>query len=303
MLRKSFLLMFIFSFMITLPLLAQNEEDENNEDDEQESEWNWDWDNDWWDWKHGRPFIEMNYGLGEPKHDKLTNKFANVGLAELKLGYSSIYDLEDEGSIIEFNDRYSFASRIAVNIQSDKAGTNELESEMWRFGFGRRSGYGYNFENVRILPYSQNAAVWSQLEMKEYPLNESAEDIVDTEILKRFDKNFRFGTLTEGGIRFEVGSLISLNAGYEATVVFPRHLVWKHLGSFIIETAGIEALDKFIDEIIDSSPAAGPIINFLLKNGFSYAFYTLKKEKMNWPFNTEAPFTYETLKFGVTFTF
>ncbi|MEW6196443.1 MAG: hypothetical protein AB1521_14935 [Bacteroidota bacterium] len=313
MLKKYFQLLLLFSFMITLPAFAQNEDDENDEDDEWDSGWNWDWDwdNDWWDWQHGKPLIELNYGLGEPGHDKLTNKLAKVGLVELKLGYASVYNLEEDGNVIEFNDKFSFASKAAVNLQSEKDGTNELESEMWRFGFGRRSGYGYDLETVRILPYAQNAAVWSQLEMKEYPVTESplpgfpilVENITDTEILKRFDKSFRFGTLTEGGIRFEVGSLLSLNAGYEASVIFPRHMVWKHLGSLIIETAGLEALDNFIDEVIDSSPAAGPIVNFLLKNGFSYAFYTLKKEKMNWPFNTEAPLTYETFKFGVTFTF
>jgi hypothetical protein len=54
---------------------------------------------------------------------------------------------------------------------------------------------------------------------------------------------------------------------------------------------------------MDSSPVAGPIMNFLLKGGYSYAFYKLKSEKMNWPFNTETPLTYETIKFGLTFSF
>lgn len=309
MFKKSLLYFLLLSFIITIPLAAQNEEDENNEDDEWDSEWNWDWDDDWWEWERGKPFIEFNYGLGKPKHDKLTNNLAKVGFAELKLGYASFYNFEED--VIDFNERFFFVTKIGTKLQSEKTKLNELENEMWRFGFGRRSGYGYNFGNFKILPYAQNAAVWSQLDMKEFPITVSPlpgfpipiENFNDTEILNRFNKSFRFGTLTEGGIRFEIGSFLSLNAGYEAAVVFPRHMVWKHLGSLIIETAGLEALDKFIDEVIDSSPAAGPIVNFLLKNGFSYAFYTLKKEKMNWPFNTEAPLTYETFKIGITFTF
>jgi hypothetical protein len=40
-----------------------------------------------------------------------------------------------------------------------------------------------------------------------------------------------------------------------------------------------------------------------LKGAYQYAFYTLTKDKMNWPFNTESPLTYENFKFGVTLTF
>ena len=193
-------------------------------------------------------------------------------------------------------------------MQSEKANYDELNSELYRFGFGRRSGYGYDFNSIRILPYTENAAVWSKLDMKDYPVSVLAllnigDAANDSEILDRFNKEIRFGTLSEGGIRLEAGRFISFNAGYEAAVIFPRHLFWKQMLSFAIEAGGLAALDNFVDEILDSSPAAAPIVNFILKNGFSYAFYTLKKEKMNWPFNTEAPLTYETVKFGVTFTF
>ena len=69
-----------------------------------------------------------------------------------------------------------------------------------------------------------------------------------------------------------------------------------------IEWIGVGAVEIFTKEVLESSPAAGPIVSFVLKNGLSYAFYTFKKQKMNWPFNTETPLTYETLKLGVTFT-
>ena len=62
-------------------------------------------------------------------------------------------------------------------------------------------------------------------------------------------------------------------------------------------------LDNFIDEVSDSSPYATPVVDFLLNNGLSYAFFTLKKDRMNWPFETEAPLTYETIKLGITITF
>lgn len=198
--------------------------------------------------------------------------------------------------------------KLKQNYIPKKAKYDELTFNLFRFGFGKRTGYGYDFNSVRILPYTQEAAVWSKLDMKDYPVSIFPtilynDAINDTEILQRYDGQFRFGTLNEGGIRLELASLISFNAGYETAVVFPRHLFWKHLASYAIESIAQHTLDNFIREVVASSPYAGPIVNFVLKNGLSYAFYTFKKEKMNWPFNTETPLTYEGIKFGVTFTF
>jgi len=101
----------------------------------------------------------------------------------------------------------------------------------------------------------------------------------------------------------DINKSFALDGGYEISSVFPRHLFWKHLGSFVIEQVGVGLLEQFIDEVMYSSPAAGPVVNFLLKNGFLFAFSQLKKEKMNWPFDSTSPLTHENFKFGVQFTF
>lgn len=296
--NKKLLLFSLFFITLSLSLKAQNFNLSKSN--------GWDWDDDWWHWKGGDPFIEVNWGLSKPDHQKLFSKLSNVGLLEIKLGFAS-YDEPYEEGIQYFEEKYSFLSQLSTKIRSEKRKYDELPFEILRFGFGKRNGYGYNFDNIKINPYVQSAITWSKLEMKDYPVSilpfiGAQNAIDDTEILKRYDGNFRFGTLTEGGLNFSFG-MVSLSAGYEAAVIFPRYVFWKHLGSYAIEMAGLNALDKFIDEVIDASPIAGPIVNFLLKNGYNYAFYSLKKEKMNWPFNTETPLTYETIKFGVTFTF
>lgn len=266
----------------------------------------WDWNDNFWHWKSGEPFIEINWGFGKPDHQKMFSKFSDVGIAEIKLGFANNDESYDEG-VQYFEQKYAFISQIAAKLQSGKRKFDELSSDMIRFGFGKKDGYGYTFGNISISPYVQSAIAWSKLGMKDYPVSivpfigaDRASN--DTEILKRYDNNFRFGTLNEGGVSFSL-RIISLNAGYEAAVIFPRYVFWKHVGSYAIEMAGLRALDRFIDEVIDASPLAGPIVNFLLKNGYNYIFYSLKKENMNWPFNTETPLTYETIKFGITFTF
>lgn len=273
------------------------------------------WD-DWDDWRfefsYNRPFIELNYGFGKPAHDKFNGNFSEIGAIELKLGYlkenTSIYS-----SLDKRKESYVFASKIATDLSTADLNNTEFECTLWRFGMATRNTLGYSGGSVAVLPYNQSGFVWSQLTAPEsrYPViphdqifelllpNEAS----DYKIIERYRDSFRFGTVAEGGIRVEFLNTVSINAGYEASVVFPRHLFWKHAGSYIIEKAGQGALTYFIDEITDSSPIAGPLVNFILQNGYAYAFHILKKKDMNWPFQTEAPLTYETFKFGVTFTF
>lgn len=318
MYKKLFFCLSFFLCIYIAPTFAQDEDslktecEENWYDDEDDNnccwDWDWKWGDDWWRWEKGKPAIELNYGFAEPKHDKLASKLAKAGIVEIKLGYISIGNNDD--CVFDFKENYTFASRIATALKSEKAGVDELSSDLYRFGLGRRTGYGYDFGPVRIFLYNENAAVWSKLDMDYYPSgiavpqNDQVEYVSnDNKIINRFNDEIRFGTLAEGGIRVELARTISLNAGYETAVVFPRYMAWKHLGSLIIEEAGLNVLDNFVDEVFDSSPVAAPIVNFVLKNGFSYAFYSLKKEKMNWPFKTETPLTYETFKLGITFTF
>lgn len=305
MIRKIFLCVVSLSFFTYINLSAQDE-------DSTKEKW-YDWnDNEWFEWEfHGKPFIEVNYGFGTPKHNKLISNFADVGLGEIKLGYAS-RDSYWEDDIIEFSEKYLFASKLASDLKSTSTTLGIMNSSLQRFGFAKRKGYGYRINTFRILPYHGEGFVWSRLDMKNYPAQffyrtnppmSLSDAISDTDILNRFQNAVRFGTVVEGGVRFDLASFVSLNAGFEAAVIFPRHLFWKQLGSMIIEEGAQGLLGRFIDEIADSSPYAAPIVNFLLKNGFSYAFYSLKKEKMNWPFETEAPLTYEMFKIGVTFTF
>ena len=251
------------------------------------------------------PFLELNYGLGKPLNKDITGKFSDIGLIETKLGYTSS-DLIHHDMIVDFSDKFFFLSKLSDDLKSEDKNGLEIKTSLIRFGFGERNGYGYSAEGISILPYNQNTFVWSQLDYTSpsyVTLFYLAPDTMDKKILDRYDGAFRFGTASEGGVRIEIANTVSLDAGFEASVIFPRHLFWKQLISFAIESGGQGAVDFFVDEVMDNSPAAGPIVNFVLKNALSYGFYLLKKDSMNWPFETEKPLTYETFKMGVSFTF
>jgi hypothetical protein len=94
---------------------------------------------------------------------------------------------------------------------------------------------------------------------------------------------------------------MSIDASYERSIIFPRHLFWKWTGSVLIEAAGQWAVDGFVDRVLDSAPYAAPIVSFVLKNALSYGMYELRHDKMNWPFDTVSPLAYDQFKVGLTF--
>ena len=321
MVRKIFLLASAIVLLSNMNLFAQNEKDSTddnwNDENWKDHKWNhekwFDWnDHNWFDWKSkGEPFMEINYGIGEANHKNLKSNFADIGSLELKLGFTSRSNYYEE-DIVKFKEKYVFGSRFRADLKSSSIANDEMRSDLWRFGFAMREGFAYKFNSFSIMPYHTGGFVWSRLDMidspaKIYSLTNppiTYDDAVnDTDILNRFHQVYRFGSVNEGGIRFEIFSSISLNVSYEGAVIFPRQMVWKHLGSLIIEEGTKHLLDNFIDEVGDSSPYAAPVVDFLLNNGLSYAFFTLKKDRMNWPFETEAPLTYETIKLGITITF
>ncbi len=68
----------------------------------------------------------------------------------------------------------------------------------------------------------------------------------------------------------------------------------------MLAQAGYGILDYALGKFVDDYPVAGPIINFLAKSGFLYAYYALRKNNMNWPFTTEEPLRYSGFNFGIS---
>jgi hypothetical protein len=313
-------LLFLVSVGFTKVAFAQEEDSTETEDTWDNEDWNdedWDFDDqykdfEWMDFQfHGRPSIELSYGLPQLGIKSLNTDFIKPGAAELRLGYSTLREYDDY--VIKYRNRFVFLGNFTKDLSNSPDDAIKLNVNIWRFGVGWLEGYGYQIGKSAIIPYTSNSFVWTRLELGKYYVYDPTSSLglevnskiikEDDNTLKLFNDSFRFGTMTEGGIRIRFIPLISVNAGYERAIVFPRHLFWKHVGSMAIEWAGIGAIDFFVREVMDESPAAGPIISFILKNGLSYGMYQLRREKMNWPFDSAEPLTLDTWRFGLTFTF
>lgn len=253
-----------------------------------------------------RPMIELNYGIGYPGHTNVTTDFAAVGNWDLKLGKSErkIY----KGILLDLNERYAFGSYMGTSLQNYKESVGQINTTVYRWGFGSRDGIGYGGSFLSVTPYVSQDFVWTKLnEISDSLMPASGgEPSNNYDVLKDYQDAFRFGDKSSYGIKLELGSSIQLNPYYETSVVYRRHLFWYWGGSFLVSQIGYNILSRFTDEIVENSPVLGPIVNFALKAGYLYGYYLLRQENMNWPFNpngNEPALTFETINIGVSIVF
>ena len=289
-------------FMISASLvLAQDNSDTTATEKEWEKwkKWESQMNDRWGDFsmdflKNAQPTIILNYGLSDMSLNNFKEKFSKPNSIELQLGYTN-YKMKWLQSIFQKNYRFISISNISTKISGNKDG---LKSDMWRIGIGRTYALGYKFGRAALIPYYSNSIMWSRLNMEDQP-----SDSTDRNMTDHFNKSFRFGTSSKGGIEFQITQNIGINAEYERSIVFPRHLFWKWAGSVMIEASSQVLIDEFVEAIYKSSPFAAPIANFILKNALSYGIYELRQSKMNWPFDTAAPLSYDQFRFGLSFVF
>ena len=240
-------------------------------------------------------FVEVTYGYSSLFYSgkNFTSSFSPSTLTEIKLGTSTIKP-EGNYSILSFEENYFFSSLLTSYNKED----SQVSFELWRLGAGARNGYGYNIKNsFQVIPYYHFGLAWSRGNFDEPEL---LGDLEEKKYLDKFNNTVRFGTTNSAGMQIKVSQLISFGAEYETDIIFPKHLAFKQFGSFFIELmsqTGIDYLTKGV--LLKAIPQGVPVIYFLLKNGLSYLFYTLKEEEMNWPFESEAPLRMETLKFNL----
>lgn len=311
--KNKLCLLLVISFVSFVPAASFAQEKDTTATKDKWEDWkNWDEDdemNDWGGWedwdirfnmfsKRSRPTISVLYGMSQINLKNFSSEFADPAFFELKLGYTQRDTLRPACGVLWHKYNYFYVGNITTDLKDVSALNPELETNLWRFGFGWEKGFGYKIGASEIIPYHAGGLEWSRLKMIEQPVSR-----VDKNITNYFDNSFRFGTHAEAGIRINPIPNLSIEAGYERAAIFPRHLFWKWAGSALIEVAAQGLLDEFIDEIIDASPYAAPIVNAVLKGALSYGIYELREEKMNWPFDSAPPLMYAQVKFGLTFMF
>lgn len=307
--NKKLLLLFLLTLALVIPAYSQDAGTSVADTSSTETDWK-DWDShhdkDWdkvtddlFDIKiKGAPTINLDYGGSRMNLKSIHDKFAKPGMIELKLGYTSEKSYNGSDYVTKYNFKYFHLSNFTANLSGNQ-NSNDLITNSWRFGIGTATGFGYELGNGFVVtPYYMSSFDWTMVNMQKTPANTA--DIYTTDL---YNKTFRFGNSFQGGLQVKFTDNIGIDASYERSIVYSRHLFWKWGGSELIEVIGQGLIDKFVEEILDSTPAAVPVVNFVLKNALSYGLFELRQEKMNWPFETVPPLAFDTFKVGFTFVF
>jgi len=252
----------------------------------------------------GRPTIDLSYGISKPCLFNSDASFIRQGLLEMKLGYTYEKKYRYGKNITKYVNRFIYGGFVANNLDVKSSDNSDIKT--WRFGIGNSSGYGYQvWDKSSIILYSSSSLAWTRydngLYSNSFVGNEFVPEYYNT---MEFNRTFRFGTGMQAGIIIPIQGIVNIQVQFDRTLVFPRHLVWKHIGSAIIEAVVQSAADGFVHGIFkSSSPAVAPIINFIFKNGIAFALYELRREKMNWPFESAPPMLFDSFKAGFSFKF
>ncbi len=248
------------------------------------------------------PALSLMYGPVNMSLKDYPGQFSDPGLAEIRIGATLDDPVSPLSRILNYKYSYFSVSKISSGL-GRKAELGEIESTVWRYGLSWDTGFGYALSDgpagFAVIPYHSSGLIWSSItvvNMGEVPESERL-------LPERFADGTRFGARNQGGIALQIGRNLVFDAGYERALIFERYLFWKWLGASVIEVISQSIVDRFVMWVIESSPASGPIVYFVLKNALSFAVSELRLERMYYPFASAPPMLQESFKFGITIKF
>jgi opacity protein-like surface antigen len=249
-------------------------------------------------YEKNRPTMEVNYLYSEPTYsdEKYTGGLASVGGLDVRFGTTNIILLDTNVPVVKTGFNYFFVSNYSESYGSTIE-TGDVRTDAWRFGLGENKGYAYRIGKKAFIElYHGGGLGWTKFDFKDAAANAD-----DQQALDDFGSQFRFGQQFEGGIKIRTNDYITLNAGYERALVFPRHMFWYWAWSGLIEGVSQGVGGIFINMVEKSTPELVPIVNFIVRNAISYGFYELRIDDMNWPVETVPPYMFNTYRIGLTF--
>ncbi|GEM_PF-1199064 len=262
-------------------------------------------------WKTVRPAIQLFFLRSKPSlldeaHKDYNNpfigEFARANAGEIKLGTVIQKWINIDEAIAKYGFSGLFFKYMGPNeYMANSPDRDQYNLKLIQGGVSSTSGYGYQAKDswFGIYLYTGGGFNWSDVS---YTIATGG-DRTSNEALNTFDDGIRFGQTWESGLRISLIGPLNIIGGFEQNIIYPRHLFWKWAISGLIEGVSISLLDAFAHSIMQSTPAAGPIVNWALKTGANFLIYHLRSKNMNWPFETAPPLVINSWKIGLSLEF
>jgi hypothetical protein len=242
------------------------------------------------------PFIEGGYGVGKNSHKGFDGTFAPGGILELRIGYT---DVAQRKKVLDVEERFVYGGVSSTDYSLISPESGEVESEMIRFGVGARNGFGWNLAFMDLIPYGGYSFDLSKTTFTQTGPISGA----DSAFLGRVGGDYRFGQSFEAGMQLRVFPFLGVNLAAHGQIAFPRLIFPEWVVSYLTVASGLVIISEFSEDIVNSSTVFGPIMYFVLRNGFAYGFFAAMKNQQHWPFSSESPLAVESFKISALIVF
>lgn len=264
-------------------------------------------------WQHGMhslfshhtPYISVDYGFAKSSihEDAFAGSISDCGVISLKFGHKNTKVLNKEAGILSLYDNYMFLERLDKELYKKDNSNTKIDASIWGGGLGWRNGYGYRIasDGFIMLTHADEFS-WSRTDFKNKQ-NLSQFDTTSREYLDVLADGIRFGNAFEAGLELQPIKNLSFKFSFRREAIMPRMMFWYWCLNYGIEQTAQGIVHSFTHEVMKNSPAAAPIVQFVLSNAMAYGMYELRKKNMNWPTTTVPAFVIDSYKIGLSFNF
>ncbi|MFP4368048.1 MAG: hypothetical protein ACOC2K_02740 [Bacteroidota bacterium] len=219
---------------------------------------------------------------------------SDIYTAEIVYGFKRINEIEDYPGIFSHAGEFTFLGNRSSHLVPGDLSPG-ITSDIWHFGFGTNSGYGYKINGDELLLDHSISFIWSHTDFENYSIVERDQKRMDL-----FDERFRFGMVYRGGLTYNLFSTVHLTAGYEHALIYQRHLFGKWFGTWLAENALQRWIDFFEDDFLDQYGNLWPVVKFAYKNAISILLYEIRRDDIYWPYNSAPALNFDGFKIGIT---
>lgn len=232
----------------------------------------------------------------------VTNYGVAVGMeraATLKADFS-VFNVRNNGVFFNYGKAVA-AADMQTQVGDEVPNAASTSTNLYSFGFIDETGFGHDLGGSSRLKFLVGkSGIWTSVD----PISFDAAISPDAkQMLNDFTGTLRFGATMQPAVELQIVKPLSIRAGYSWTQIYPRHMFWYWAGSEAIEGIADGLVEASIKAFGKASPASLPVMNFVLRNALAYGFKTLRKNQMNWPFETAAPMNVYGWTIGVSVNF
>ena len=256
--------------------------------------------------------FEIFYGAGLPVNKNIDIVFNNTGnfnseISILLQGLNHFFP----GSGMKLNEYFKFG--IDIGYYSNKlyiltSQNEKINSKLISIKPEVFYTWGFEFKNFKLIPYVNIPIynLFNNLNFFSYKTNLD----IDTKNLELFSENVKAGYSRNNGLMINLYNKYVINLNYEHSLIYPKHLMLKDLGSWSIDvgsylSANILSFLFFNPEKKTLTNKIGFIVmNYILQSSASLGMQLIRKSKgMNWPFTSEKPLSIESFRIGAGIIF